>query len=825
MVGGESGIFQFDIVSHQLKNTYSAKLNNISVMKIYPDRSMQVWVATDGGGVNLIDLQTGAVTVIGMQKNGPVLSSTAIQDVFKDPDGRLWIATLRGGVNIIDTKSKNQFKTIAKEPENPNSLVSNFTRSFCEDTNGNIWIGTSGGGLSIYNPLTGNFKNFHHQSSVKKSLSSDFVFSIIQDKRANIWIATLKGGINRYLAASNSFKHYQCINPSNSSLIPSIWKLYEDSKQNIWAAGTRGRGLFKYNQLNDRFELFDASLVDITAMYEDRSGDLWMANSSLIKINTINKKHLYVPIGTTIHSIFEDRRGNLWLGTEGEGLLLFNSKNHQIKAFTKNNGLPDNAVLNILEDSSGALWFSTFNGLGKFDFMNGKFRRFYAEDGLQSIQFNFNAALKLRSGDMIFGGLSGFDWFNPDSIKTFVNTPSIYITEFRTNNLSVQQDSAYLGRQNIMDIKHIEVDYHKAEIAVDYVALEYSYPNKINYAYFLEGWDKGWIEVGKNRTAFYSHLDVGQYKLHIRSTNTEGVWAANERIITILILPPWYRTCWAYIICAAIFLSIVYLFWHYRTSQMKLKHEMEITRFKAEKDHEINEKKISFFTDISHEFKTPLTLIMNPIKDLLKTSFGAGNGELKMIYRNAKRLLGLVDQLLLFRKAEEDLHELKITELNLTLLIEEVFQCFISQAKSKALIYNFYHNEDEVMIYADAEKMEIVLFNLIANAISFTPAGGTVDVKLTIDAQDEVKVLISDSGCGIPKGLEEKLFEKYYRVKEGRRSAPGFGIGLFLVKTFVNLHHGNISYTDNPTGGTIFILTLKKGEAVCRAGRHLRIPS
>ena len=809
-MGSERALFKYNIAQHSLtdlSNTY--KLSNYNVMQIYPDKHGQLWLATDGGGVNIINTLTNKVSYIGTGENKGGLSSGAVYAIYEDPDSRKWIATLRGGINIIDDK-KHQFRTIANNPLNANSLINNFTRSFCEDDDHNIWIGTSGGGLSYWNPRLNTYQNFTHQEGNPRSLSSDFIFSIIEDSQKNIWIGTFNGGIDRFDKQSRTFKHYSCYNSATLSEDHSIWKIYEDSHHNVWAAATRGGAVYLLNRTNDKFELYDKALENITAIYEDKAGVLWMANTDLFRVDALHKKRVRIPVNASIHALFEDKNHNFWMGTDGGGLLLFNRANNKITRYTENDGLPSNTILNILDDDSGDIWFSTFNGLCKFNSATKKFKSYFASDDLQSNQFNFNAALKLRSGELLFGGIKGFNKFYPDSIKTDIRVPQVYLTGFKVNNVAIEKDSSFKGSHNIIDMQKITLDYDKAVIAVDYVAPEYSFPDKINYAYYLEGWDHAWNEVGKLRTAYYSRLNEGHYILRIKSTNTDGVWSSGQRLVYITVLPPWYRTWWAYLSYCAMLTTLAYLFWLYRTRQTRLKHEIEITTIKAEKEREMNEKKLAFFTNISHEFRTPLTLIINPIKDLIHDTDSRNKQELNVIYRNARRLLGLVDHLLLFRKAESENDKLNIVKLNFVNLCNEVYQCFIQQAKSKKIQYDFECDARDIELYADREKIEIALFNLISNAIKYTPESGRISIVIKEEA-DAVYLEVADTGTGIAPDTGDRLCEKFYQIKGDRSLKTGFGIGLYLAKNFIERHGGSINYKSNVGGGTVFTIALKKG--------------
>ena len=813
-MGNEGGLYKYNIAQNQIINLNLSgyKLTNKNIMHLYLDKQERVWIATDGGGVNIIDPSTQKVSYILPGEQKGALSSGAVYDIYEDSDARKWIATLRGGLNIIDYKN-HQFTSITHDPQNKNSLVNNFTRSFCEDVDKNIWIGTSGGGLSYWNPRLNSYTNYIHNEADPNSLSSDFVMSIVNDHQNKIWIATFNGGINLFNKNNHTFKHYTCFNTYTKVEDRNAWRLFEDSKFNLWASATRGGALYLYNREKDKFELFDHRLVNINCFLEDKNGALWAGtNSELVKIDIKDKRHQVTNINSAVYAIHEDKKGNFWIGTDGGGLLLFNRANRSTVRYTETNGLADNAVINILEDNSGFLWLSTYNGISRFNPAAKTFKNYYASDGLQSNQFNYNAALKLRSGEFLFGGIKGFNRFNPDSVKTSVSAPKVFLTGFRVNNVPIEQDARYKDKGAI-NLQNITIPYDKAVISIDFVAIEYSFPDKILYAYYLEGWDHVWNNSGKVKVANYSRLNEGNYILRIKSTNSDGVWSNDQRIVYITVLPPWYRTWWAWCIYIGLAVALVYYYLLYKARQTKLQHEIEIAYIKADKEKELNERKLSFFTNISHEFRTPLTLIINPIKDMLNSSSknNAVDNDLNIVYRNARRLLSLVDQLLLFRKTESENDRLKIVKLNFAHLCHEVYLCFTHQAKIKNIDYVFECDTDNIELYADREKIEIALFNLVSNALKFTPDGGCVSL-IIVEQEDEITVSVTDTGCGIPENIGDRLFEKFYKVQNGAAVKTGFGIGLYLVKNFINSHNGEIAY-QSTASGTTFLIQLKKGKA------------
>lgn len=806
-IGTENGLFIFDKGARSLKRA-PFKLSNENIMSLKMDKSKVLWIATDGGGITTYDKRNNQTAYLTAGKEKGQLSSNSIGAILEDRESRKWIATLRGGVDLIDFKD-TQFNTIKVDPFQSNTLVNNFVLSFCEDADHNIWIGTDGGGLSIWNPRTNKFNNFVHNPNDRASLTSNFVTSILKDSRNTIWVASFSGGIDRFEPGTQKFKHYSCYNTVKGVEEANLWKLFQDTKGNLWAGTTKGGALYLFNAKADQFELFDNNLIDIHTIYEDQYGTLWAGNyTHLIKIDPIRKKHEFIPVNSAIRAIHEDRFHNFWIGTEGGGLLSFNRNSHKFVRYIEANGLPSNSILNILEDNSGNLWCSTYNGLSKFNIKSASFKNYFATDGLQSNQFNYNAALKLNNGEFLFGGIKGFNKFFSDSIRINKRVPSLVLTDFRVNNVPIDDDPYFNNASSVVNLQKISIPFNSAVISVDFAAIEYSFQDQIKYAYFLEGWDRDWNFVDKLNTAYYSRLNEGDYKLHIKSTDTEGVWSTNEKIIHITILPPWYRTWWAYCLYFVAVSSLYYLFWLYRKRQHRLKHEVEIANLKMEKEKELNEKKLNFFTNISHELRTPLTLIVNPIKDILSTKeSGAEKNDLNVVYRNSRRLLSLVDQLLLFRKTESENESLKIVELNLYKFAKEIFMCFSYLAKNNQIDYTFNCEDESLKIQADKEKLEIILFNLLSNALKFTPKAGFVHLNIVSEG-GYIRISVSDSGPGIPEEVGDKLFDKFYKVMNNTSLKIGFGIGLYLVKNFVELHKGTISYQTRKGEGTTFTIDL-----------------
>ena len=808
-IGSERGLYQFDIHTNTLKR-HEQYQDNDNIMNLMLDKQKRLWIATDGSGIFVFDTNGKKLTHLSQGKEKGLLSSNSVAQVFEDKECRKWIATLRGGINIIDQQT-SQFQTIQRDGLRSSSLVNNFVLSFSEDDHANIWIGTDGGGLSLWNRKQNTFTNYI-KTRDSGSLKSNFITSILNDADKNIWISSFSGGIDRFDKSTQKFVHYTCYNNIKRVEEVNIWKLFQDRGGNLWAGTTKGGALYRYNKQADQFELFDNKLKDIHTLFQDASGILWAGNyTQLIKIDPVRKRHDFIEINQAVRAINEDSKKHLWLGTEGGGLLNFNPKTGKIiRRYLQEDGLPSSSILNILIDLKDNLWCSTYNGISKFDVGEGKFKNYFTSDGLQSNQFNYNAAAKLKDGAFLFGGINGFNLFYPDSIKENKRIPKIVLTDFRLNDVSLDQHSNYKNT-SVVSLKRISFPYNSS-LAIAYAAIEFSFQDKISYAYYLEGWDKDWNYVNKLTTAYYSRLTEGTYKLHIKSTDTEGVWSNNMKTVLIEILPPWHRTWWAYGIYTMLFSIVYYIFQTYRNRQRNLKHQVEITNLKMEREKDMNEKKLNFFTNISHELRTPLTLIVNPIKDILSNKEpGQEKSDLNVVYRNSRRLLSLVDQLLLFRKTESENDRLNIVKINLCKFSNEIFLCFGYLAKNNAIDYSFECDNEDLEIYADRDKLEIVFFNLLSNAFKFTPNGGFVRFKIT-SLGSAVKIEVGDSGPGIPEGIGEHLFDKFYKVMNKTSLKTGFGIGLYLVKNFVELHKGKIYFESNIGAGTIFSIEMPIGD-------------
>ena len=797
LLGTDEGLFLLNTKTGLVSENYFT--NKCSVTDILIDKKGKTWLTTDGCGIFYINQNNKPVSY-----NEQLAKSNSVWSLYEDKSGNKWFGSLRGGISML-SDTPRYFKSIrynAKEP------ADNFILSFCEDEKKNLLVGTDGAGLKYWDRKNNTYTNYG------TSLSSPFITGIIRDNN-DIWISTWAGGINRINKKTNSVKKYSCYNTFTKQTEKNIWFVFKDSKANIWASATNEGSLYFLDRKTDNFILFDKNIDNLQCMTETSDGKLWAGNySTLLSIEKETRKVTKKVIGNPIRCIYEDKDKNLWVGTQEGGLLLFDRKTNTFKRLTIDDGLPSNTVLRLLEDKYGNLWMSTYNGICRYDKKSKTFRNFSVNDGLQSNQFSFNAGIELSSGEFLFGGINGFNIFYPETIKGFNQKNNVLLTDFYVNNQLIKESKAEVDTDSDK-IKDVSLEYDQTTLSLEFVALDYNNSDKINYAYFLEGWDEQWNYVGQTRKANYSRLPEGKYTFKVKTTNFQGGWNKEVSLVFITVLPPWYRTWWAYTLYLAAIGGLLFLYLDYNKNKEKLKYKVKIAELESKKEKEIAEKQASMFTYISHEFRTPLSLIINPLKKAVQkenVENGSAGSDLAIAHRNARRLLSLVDQLLLLRKAENDADSLRLSPINVNNLSNEVYQCFVNQAKEKQISYNFIIPEHEITIIGDYEEIEISLFNLMSNAFKYTPVGGEINLKVT-ENEDEVFLEISDSGDGIDKKDIDVIFEKFKQINSKVSVGTGFGIGLYIVKYFVDKHKGSVACSSETGKGSIFKLTFLKGNS------------
>jgi signal transduction histidine kinase/DNA-binding response OmpR family regulator len=583
---------------------------------------------------------------------------------------------------------------------------------------------------------------------------------------------------------------------------------------------------------------------NVRSLLVDRSGTLWVGTwadglhqfdeqSGKFKRFVHDAGNPHSVANNFIRAIYEDCAGRLWIGTDG-GLDELDRATKQFKHYTEKDGLPNNKIWGILEDDRGRLWLSTNNGISCFDpkaSTNSAFKNYTVRDGLSHQEFNRGAYFKSNNGEMFFGGMNGVTAFHPDGIGDNPFVPPVVITACKRYNTDDAEGIAIVER-GISARQEIKFSYKDNIISFEFAALNFRNSEQNQYAYKLEGYREQWIQLGAHREATFTNLDPGEYVLRVKGSNNDGVWNEEGASLKIIITPPWWRTWWAYALYGVIFFGLLYGLRRYETSRQQFKHRAELEHVQAEKLHELNHLKSRFFANISHEFRTPLTLIMGQVEALHSDETAESKkAKLAMAARNAQKLLTLINQLLDLSKFEAGQMTLRASQQNIVPLLKHLTATFESWAAQKKIALQFETSQDDVPVRFERDKIEKVMYNLLSNALKFTPEGGKVSVQLAVlsdqlsvishqlpvkklMADDCLLITIRDSGIGIPHDRLPYIFDRFYQVDSSQtREYEGTGIGLALVQELVQLHGGGISVESAVGFGTTFVISLPLGNA------------
>ncbi len=834
---------------HLNKEAPGNKLNSNIINSVVQADDNKIWIGTDHGGINIFDLSTQKVTYLVNREDDPKSLSGNSINLYKDNAGIIWAGTFKQGLNYYHSGIM-PFPLYKHFTTDPKSLPFEDVNCFAEDDRGNLWIGTNGGGLVYFNRSDNTFTQYKHDPLNPNSISNDVIVCLHIDKGHKLWIGTYFGGLERF--DDKRFIHYRHSDKISGSITDDrVYSIIEDSSNNLWV-GTFAGGLNVYNPKSNTFSHPQAGIPmcsDYTSvLYEDHQQNIWIGRDKGIDVivkKTNMVKHYFMlyknpkrVMAIDVNAITEDSRGLMWIGTK-DGLSIFNTQTD--KFLSADDGLifPSSNVSNILEDKQGKMWISTTNGLTsvaitkkgeKYKFQLNNFNEF---DGLQGRWFNLYAALKLRDGELVFGGAHGFNLFDPGRINTFKLKQNLVLTDFQLFNKSVVVGDTVKGSviltKSISETQLLTLNYSENVFSIEFTACDYFNPDKIKYQYTLEGFDKSWITApAGDRKATYTNLDGGDYTFKVRAQNSNT--ASNGSLITlkIRILPPFWKTPLAYIIYLLVVAGLLLYIRHrgivklkrqFQTKQAEIEADWKIEneREEARRMHQLDLMKIKFFTNVSHEFRTPLSLILSPIDDLIKTADKPDQQHhLVMIKRNGGRLLNLVNQLLDFRKMEYNELKLCLKKGDIIKFIREVSSSFTDVAHHKQIQYIFESGECSLTTNFDHDKIERILFNLLSNAFKFTPSGGYVSVMLSLSGEDvfanEQKVLtikVIDTGIGIPVENHEKIFERFFQddMPESLLN-QGSGIGLSITKEFIKMHGGTITIESEPNYGTVFTIEI-----------------
>ncbi len=839
------GVFCYSIKNNSLlhyhRDATTNQLNTNLVTGIQQDNNGIVWIITDHGGVNLLSKKTGAVWYL---ENKPEdiksISQNSLMAIYRDNTGIIWLGTYKKGINYYH-ENIIKFPVYRHLLSDAHSLPFDDVNRFVEDDKGNLWIGTNGGGLIYYDRSTGNYRTYKHDPANANSISNDVIVSLCIDHNKKLWIGSYYGGLDCY--DGKRFIHYKH-DPQNATSISdnSIWEIYEDAQKQLWV-GTLSGGLNRFlPDINGffRYRKEPGSLHSnyIAALAEDEEGNLWIGTES--GINVLNKrtgKFTYYEHNSkdkrslgnnNVTALLKDTRGNMWVATR-DGLNYFDKATTFFHHFNQSDGLAESNLLTIMEDNAHTLWLGTTNGISRAWVQNGvngalqiQVRNYDERDGLQGREFNENAALKTQRGEMIFGGANGFNIISPEAISHNTIVPDVVLTDLRVFDKSPQPgeviNNRVLLKTAISAIKEITLKYHENIFSLEFAALNYSNPEKNQYAYKLEGFNNDWLTAdGTHRTVTYTNLDPGKYIFRVKASNGDGVWNEKGTALLVTILPPFWKTIPAFIIYALLVAAILFAARRLTIQRAHMRFQLAQQKKEAERVHELDLLKLKFFTNVSHEFRTPLSLIMAPVEKMLKhTNEPEQKKQYQLIYRNARRLLALVNQLLDFRKLE--MRELRLYPSlgDIVSFVKEISYSFTDMAGAKHITFHFATDIPSLQISFDPDKLERILFNLLSNAFKFTPEHGSIEVMLAMRPGDGdnqnmqyVSIEVKDSGIGIPPEDQDKIFERFFQHDvPGSILNQGSGIGLAISKEFVRLHQGIISVASEPGKGTCFTVLL-----------------
>ncbi len=757
---------------------------------LFQDRSGVLWVGTNGFGLNAHDPKASRFRSVRAPRTGESrLSGFSVHTIFEDSGGDLWVDA---GVLYRRDRRTGAFRSYETTSDQPHDFGNAGVWSIAEHPEGVLWAGTYAG-LFRHEAATGRTRRFGHDPTRPEGLPEQVVFDVHRDREGAIWVVT-----ERYLArlddpGSGRFTayRYEAGPTSGQWTFPS---LHEDSAGNFWFGSNRG--LLRFDRRSATFRRYR----------NDPGNPATLAHDG-------------------VRSILPDPRRPhefLWIGTAGGGLDRFDMERETFVHHTRRQGLPNDVVYGVLADDAGALWLSSNRGLSRFDLETGTFRNFDSEDGLQSDEFNSGAYFRGPSGELYFGGIYGFTHFHPERVEDNLHVPEVVITGFRRGNeRETVRDSGTVLSVAISEADTLRLSHKDGFIAFEFAALDFSAPRKNRYAYRMVGLNDRWIESGGVRSATYANLPPGRYTFQVRASNNDGIWNERGASLAVLVAPPWWRTWWAYAAYGLILLGAAYGLRRHELGRLRLERRLEIQRLKSEKLRDVDRAKSRFYADISHEFRTPLTLTLGPLDDLRAGLHGplspAMRDQVELARRSAGRVLELIDQILELARLEARRTPLHARRVDLRESVRRVAQSFAPLAERESLTLDVRVPAGPVALHADPEQLEKVFSNLLSNALKFTLAGGTVRVSVETD-ETSARVAVRDSGPGIPAGELERVFDRFHRADgPATRWQPGTGIGLALARELVELHGGSLRVESEEGFGSTFTATLPLGTAHLRA--------
>lgn len=758
----------------------------------------ELWVGTEAG-LFIINEKNHHVTQLQEDPMIPYsLSDNVIECIYKDRENGIWIGTRFDGANYLANKSAD-FECYAPSSLSVNSMNSRRLREMKEDRDGNIWIASEDKGLDIFDTKSRTFKRIE-ENGTDRYKNSGILALYLDEQRA--WLGFFKNGLDIIQLSDLKIEHFsgKDLNLDEAS----VYAICEDKYGTLWIGN--GWGIFTGSKEKKDFKRMDEfGLSYVYDIMEDSKGLIWVATlgNGIFRYNQTTKQlSHYTHIAgdslslssNSVSDITEVSSGDIWFATDRGGICRYNRGQDNFTTFSMEDGLPDNIAYKIIEDKQHNLWFGTNNGLVKFNPDTKSIRVFSEKDGFPIHQFNYKSALVSSSGNFFFGGLNGLLSLDPYSFEENKFIPPVYITQLTIHNNVVPLNTKNSPlKRAVMHTKKIRLNYEQSNIGFDFVALSFTAPKANRYAYMLEGIDDEWTYINTNKSVSYAKLPPGKYVFKVTGSNNDGLWNTDGASIAIEIMPPWWESIPAQ--CLYI-LFIICLFYYLFNRYKKLTERKQVEKqrlFESEKEKELYRSKVEFFTHIAHEIRTPVTLINGPLETLLEmeATDPALSKNLKIMNKNAKDLLHLVNQLLDFRKIDSNKFLLNKACYNISEFLQEVHARFEPIAHQQNKTMSLSAPSGNIIFLFDKEALRKVLNNLFSNALRYSD--DYIETELTSDDW-YIYIKIRNNGVLIPYDLREKIFDPFYQGEKHRNNLSSSGIGLSLARSLTALHNGRLYY-------------------------------
>ena len=831
----EKGVFRYDPVSDQGKLYFSKNLNDKTRerenrdFQVLEDSRGNIWINQKGAG-------------FGYYYNGQKEIQTTYDDfetvrhfpdiptiLMYDPDGILWLTSTLGGVQKCVLSRSPFSQSFVPDPKLTKD--ENVIRGIMVDSHHRLWLGLRDGDLYV-------LQNGKVMPGLLEGEVPKRVYCIIEDKKGTVWLGTKGYGLFRAVPTNAERTHYKvqkyCVERENPLSIPSniIYSLLEDSKGRIWA-GSFERGLIliqeKGNDLlfktvdNYFFNYPRANKLRVRDLAEDKSGNIWIGTTGGLLIlevkNGMRQNARFFMFqkqpdnikslgDNDVQFIYRDKRGTMWVLTSSGGL------NQAIGAptgklefvnYSTQNGLRNDCVLSCLEDSKGNLWLALQNGISRFSPGTRQIRNFDMNDGLSAVSISEASCAGRPDGSILFGTVRGYLSFHPEQIVANKIEGRIALTGLQVNNETFISGSGKNAKRNVNYLDTLILDHHQNNISIFYSVLNFLADDKTQYEFRLSGYDKSWQNNRSVRRTTYTNLDPGRYDFEVRAHAPDIYKNLPVKNITIIINPPYWKTWWAYSIYFILLAFIALLIKQVAATMLRLRHDVAVER-------KMTELKLNFFTQASHEIRTPLSLVINPLEEVLKRERLSAKGTeyVSLVLRNAQRMLRFFNQLLDLRKVQSGMAELHIEMVDLIAFLRKEVEYFADAARQRNISIKILSEFKEINVPFDPEKMDIVVYNILSNAIKFSPDGSLIQIIIE-QASDgkNICIKIKDQGCGVQPHELTSIFSLYYEGSmTEKRALKGTGIGLALAKELIELHKGEITAENGSTGGLVVCIKL-----------------